>query len=94
MLLPRLPEQQIGVQMRDIPVFTSMSEMMKFLTSYGNGDAQRNWPLMRSSAQMPPPSPTITAYVALLAAADVGVDPLHELRIRVDRRSSSVRSCV
>ncbi len=36
---------------------------------------------------MPPPSPTITGNVALLAAPDVRVDPLDELRIRVDRRS-------
>ena len=36
--------------------------------------------------KMPPPSPTITADIALFAALDVGVDPLDELRIGIESR--------
>ena len=73
--------------MRVMPVFTSMSEMMKFGTSYGNGIAQRNC-AVRGVVH---PHAAALAHrdhdVALLALAHAGIDPLHVARIGRDRRA-------
>ena len=90
--LPGSSSTSSRVDLRDAGLSRRCLEMMKCGVSYGNGIAQRNWPL----ARVVHPDAAALAHrdrdVALLAFAHVGVDPLHVARIGRDGRAESVFS--